>query len=52
MLMKNNMSELRKNILDEARRIVVKIGSRILVDSDKGGVPTPLPASWKRGRKS
>ena len=32
------MSELRKNILNEARRIVVKIGSRILVDSAKGGV--------------
>ena len=34
------MSELRKNILDESRRIVVKIGSRILVDSEKGGVRT------------
>ncbi|MCF0223001.1 MAG: glutamate 5-kinase [Fibrobacter sp.] len=34
------MSELRKNILDEARRIVVKIGSRILVDSKRGGVNT------------
>ena len=34
------MSELRKNILDEARRIVVKIGSRILVDSERGGVRT------------
>ena len=34
------MSELRKNILDEARRVVVKIGSRILVDSEKGGVRT------------
>ena len=32
------MSELRKNILNEAHRIVVKIGSRILVDSAKGGV--------------
>lgn len=32
------MSELRKNILGEARRIVIKIGSRILVDSAKGGV--------------
>ncbi|MCF0216684.1 MAG: glutamate 5-kinase [Fibrobacteraceae bacterium] len=34
------MSELRKNILEEAHRIVVKIGSRILVDSEKGGVRT------------
>ena len=34
------MSELRKNILDEARRVVVKIGSRILVDSERGGVRT------------
>ncbi|MCQ2105867.1 MAG: glutamate 5-kinase [Fibrobacter sp.] len=34
------MSELRKNILNEAHRIVVKIGSRILVDSEKGGVRT------------
>ena len=34
------MSELRKNILDESRRIVIKIGSRILVDSEKGGVRT------------
>ncbi len=32
------MSDLRKNILGEAKRIVIKIGSRILVDSVKGGV--------------
>ncbi len=32
------MSELRRNILGEAKRIVIKIGSRILVDSAKGGV--------------
>lgn len=35
------MSELRRNILGEAKRIVVKIGSRILVDSAKGGVRIP-----------
>ena len=29
------MSELRKNILDESKRVVIKIGSRILVDSAK-----------------
>ncbi len=34
------MSELRSKILGEARRIVVKIGSRILVDSERGGVRT------------
>lgn len=34
------MSELRKNILDESKRIVIKIGSHILVDSQKGGVRT------------
>ena len=34
------MSELRKNILGEAKRIVIKIGSRILVDSERGGVRT------------
>ncbi len=34
------MSELRKNILGEAKRIVIKIGSRILVDSEKGCVRT------------
>lgn len=32
------MSDLRRNILGEAKRIVIKIGSRILVDSVKGGV--------------
>ena len=32
------MSELRKKILDEARRVVIKIGSSILVDSKQGGV--------------
>jgi glutamate 5-kinase len=32
------MSELRKKILDEARRIVIKIGSSILVDPKQGGV--------------
>ncbi len=32
------MSELRRNILGEAKRIVIKIGSRILVDSVRGGV--------------
>lgn len=34
------MSELRRNILGEAKRIVIKIGSRILVDSVRGGVRT------------
>ena len=34
------MSELRAKILTEAQRIVVKIGSRILVDSEHGGVRT------------
>jgi len=34
------MSELRAKILTEAKRIVVKIGSRILVDSEHGGVRT------------
>lgn len=34
------MSELRLKILTEAKRIVVKIGSRILVDSEHGGVRT------------
>ncbi len=34
------MSELRTKILGETRRVVVKIGSRILVDSEKGGVRT------------
>ena len=34
------MSELRTKILTEAKRIVVKIGSRILVDSEHGGVRT------------
>ena len=32
------MSELRKKILGEARRIVIKIGSSILVDPKQGGV--------------
>lgn len=32
------MSELRKKILDEARRVVIKIGSSILVDPKQGGV--------------
>lgn len=32
------MSELRKKVLGEANRIVIKIGSRILVDSERGGV--------------
>lgn len=36
------MSELRKKILGETRLLVVKIGSRVLVDSEKGGVR----ASW------
>lgn len=34
------MSELRKNILDESKRVVIKIGSRILVDSAKCCVRT------------
>ena len=34
------MSELRRNILGEAKRIVIKIGSRILVDSVRGGART------------
>ena len=34
------MSELLPNILGEAKRIVSKIGSRILVDSVRGGVRT------------
>ncbi|MBS7391893.1 MAG: glutamate 5-kinase [Fibrobacter sp.] len=34
------MSELRRSILGEAKRIVIKIGSRILVDSVRGGVRT------------
>ncbi len=34
------MSELRTKILGEAKRIVIKIGSRILVDSERGGVRT------------
>ena len=34
------MSELRRNILGEAKRTVIKIGSRILVDSVRGGVRT------------
>jgi len=34
------MSELRKKVLGEAKRIVIKIGSRILVDSEHGGVRT------------
>ncbi len=34
------MSELRKKLLAESRRIVIKIGSRILVDSEHGGVRT------------
>lgn len=34
------MSELRKKVLGEAKRIVIKIGSRILVDSEGGGVRT------------
>lgn len=37
-----SMSELRKKILGETRRLVVKIGSRVLVDSENGGVR----ASW------
>ena len=32
------MSELRKKILGETHLVVVKIGSRVLVDSEKGGV--------------
>lgn len=32
------MSELRRNILGESKRIVIKIGSRILVDPVRGGV--------------
>jgi glutamate 5-kinase len=32
------MSDLRKNLLAEARRIVVKLGSKILVDSGNKGV--------------
>lgn len=32
------MSELRKKILDEAKRVVIKIGSSILVDPNQGGV--------------
>lgn len=35
------MSELRKKILGETRRLVVKIGSRVLVDSENGGVRAP-----------
>jgi glutamate 5-kinase len=31
------MSDLRKNLLTEARRIVIKIGSRILVDANNKG---------------
>ena len=34
------MSELRKKVLAEAKRVVIKIGSRILVDSEHGGVRT------------
>ena len=34
------MSELRKNILDESKRVVIKIGSRILVDSARCCVRT------------
>lgn len=34
------MSDLRKKVLGEAKRIVIKIGSRILVDSDGKGVRT------------
>ena len=34
------MSELRKNILDDSKRVVIKIGSRILVDSAKCCVRT------------
>lgn len=32
------MSELRKKILGETRRIVIKVGSRVLVDSSRGGI--------------
>ena len=32
------MSELRKKILDESNRVVIKIGSSILVDPNQGGV--------------
>ncbi|MDR1759132.1 MAG: glutamate 5-kinase [Fibrobacter sp.] len=32
------MSELRQKILDEVKRVVIKVGSRVLVDSDRGGV--------------
>ena len=35
------MSELSQKILSESRRIVIKIGSRILVDSARGGVRAP-----------
>ncbi|HSQ42973.1 MAG TPA: glutamate 5-kinase, partial [Fibrobacteraceae bacterium] len=34
----SSMSELRQKIFGEARRIVIKIGSRILVDASGGGV--------------
>ena len=34
------MSDLRKKVLGEAKRIVIKIGSRVLVDSENGGVRT------------
>lgn len=35
------MSELSQKILGESHRIVIKIGSRILVDSARGGVRAP-----------
>jgi glutamate 5-kinase len=40
------MSELRKKILGETRRLVVKIGSRVLVDSEHGGVRAPWIAGF------
>jgi glutamate 5-kinase len=34
------MSELRKNILSETRRVVIKFGSKVLVDTDKSDIRT------------
>ena len=40
------MSELRVKIVGQVKRIVIKLGSRLLVDMEKGGTRTALVSKF------